>query len=75
MNKHQATYHCAMCDKDTPVSDETVKDIMEAGNFLIRHQKYTTLCSCGRHSYCSSLKLKVDVSQNEWRACYGSSSV
>ena len=66
MSKYEAIFHCALCGKDTPIPDENVEKIVMVGDFI------GGLCSCGGHSYESSIRATFEMDLSKWRCFYGS---
>lgn len=60
-SKYKAELHCGYCKKITPIEDKNVKFLLESGF------GEGTICSCSHFSYCSSIRLKVNIDVKDWK--------
>lgn len=64
-NCKPAVLICGYCKKETELSHEVLKAVMDG------KREIYNLCSCGHVSYCSSIRASFLVDTKGWRACYG----
>lgn len=66
-SKYEGIFTCGFCRKKTVVSDKQVECIMGEGLL----EPFAGICSCGHHSYASTMRAKFKQDFSSWRYVYG----
>lgn len=69
MREHNGIYICGYCKKETPLEDDKLIPII---NGEVSLSSANPICSCGHHSYASSIRCKVTMQDKDWKFWKGS---